>query len=555
MQLADYTNQFLIFSVFALALNLLSGVAGQVSIAAGAFAGLGAFVAGYLAIHAHWAFLPTIIIVIPAGCLLGALMGLPALRLSNENVILLTLATQTAGIAVILAIPQLGGIYGLNGLPSVSVLHHTFLTPIDLLPLLSVIFLIVLAACAVVAYSRLGLVLRGIREDETATRSLGKNVFAYKVLVFSVTCGLIAFGGAIFAWYNAAAIPGQFDINLSIIIVVMVVIGGSGNLLGSLFGAAVIVASTPILENLVNLSESTTSLVRLIVYGGLLIAVIIIRPQGLVPEGVISQRRSRVLSSDMQAKSIETAVLTRVRDSGREFPEPQGERCLVDVVSVSKSFGGIQAVAGLSLRLNAGTITGLIGPNGAGKTTVFNLLTGAIKPDSGTVTLLGADVTGRSLDSIARSGMVRSFQDVRIFGRLTAAQNVLMGARDNAYALEQLNAVGMGSKAKTVASDLSFGEQKLVALARVLATDARVLLLDEPASGIDASWVERMIDIVLSIRRNDIAICVVEHNLQVVQRLASHVYFMENGRVTAQGPMDELSKNARLTEAYFGTAS
>jgi branched-chain amino acid transport system permease protein len=227
---------------------------------------------------------------------------------------------------------------------------------------------------------------------------------------------------------------------------------------------------------------------------------------------------------------------------------------LVEVHGVSKSFGGIHAVRDLSFELVAGRVTGLIGPNGAGKTTVFNLLTGTIKPDAGSVFLNGEDITGWTLNRVAAAGMVRSFQDVRVFAGLTTLENVKMGARSDAYAAEQLAAVGLDGAANVLVGDLSFGEQKLVALARVLATDARVLLLDEPASGIDAAWVDRMLDIIDSIRRPDLAICIVEHNLQVVERLADHVYFMENGSVTAEGTMNELAGEERLTEAYFGAA-
>lgn len=557
MQFADFTNQFLILAMFALSLNLLSGYAGQVSIAHGAFAAVGGFLASYLALNQHWEFAPAVLIVIPAGGLLGALVGLPALRLSSEHLILLTLAVQTAAIAIIMSIPALGGIYGLPGVPPATIAGRTFLTPIDYLPLLGGIAALVLILCTVIGYSHFGRVLRGIREDETATQSLGKNVFGYKLAIFSISSGLAAFGGALFAYYNALAAPGQFDINLSITIVVIMVVGGSGNLLGSLVGAAVVVGSTPFLENLINLSEDKASIIRLIVYGVFLIAVLMLRPQGLIAEGVLAQRRSRGQlapksdGDDVRRLQPNSVPMTPAFDP--ELAAVTGE-CLVEVTEVSKSFGGIRAVDGLSMRLRAGTITGLIGPNGAGKTTVFNLLTGTLKPDAGTVKLLGQDVTGQSLNRIARVGMVRSFQDVRIFARLTALQNVTMGARSDTYAREQLVAVGLADRANVVAAGLSFGEQKLVALARVLATDARVILLDEPASGIDAGWVEKMMDIIATIRRPDIAICIVEHNLQVVQRLADHVYFMEGGRVTAEGPMTELAKSKRLTEAYFGIA-
>lgn len=559
MILIDTLDQVLILSIFAFSLNLLTGYGGQVSIAHGAFGAVGGFLAAYLALKHGWSFWPALLITIPAGCLLGALVGLPALMLGTEHVILLTLAVQTAAISVILSIPVLGGQYGLVGLPAPTLGSHSFLTPNQYLPLLSVIALLVFVICGGLGHSRFGRVLRGIREDDVAARSLGKNVFAYKVIIFSLTAGLAAMGGALYAYYNGIASPDLYGLNLSISIVVMVVVGGAGNLLGSLLGVVIVAGSTPFFEKVISLSPDNTSLVRVIAYGVVLIAILMVRPQGLLPEAVLTRRRSRRSEQAGEPRSPASVAVTGERLPAAEQTlngtEPVAPgTCLVDVQGVSKSYGGIQAVRNLSLRLMAGRTTGLIGPNGAGKTTVFNLLTGAVKPDSGHVYLAGQDITGWSLNRVARTGMVRSFQHVRLFEGLTVMANVQMGAESEERAQAQLAEVGLADRANVIASDLSFGEQKLVALARILATDAKVLLLDEPTSGIDAAWVDRILEIIASLRRPDLALCIVEHNLHVVQRLADEVIFMENGEVTAQGTMDVLAADPRLTEAYFGAA-
>jgi branched-chain amino acid transport system permease protein len=545
----DYFNQFLIMAIFAVSLNLLSGVAGQVSIAHAAFGAIGGFLAGYLAVKHGWGFVPTLLIAIAGGALVGALLGLPALTLGTEHLILLTLAVQTATIAIVLAIPALGGVYGLQGLPFPEVLGHSFGLPAQWTVPLLISAGVVLAICLGINQSRVGRVLRGIREDEVATKSLGKNVFAYKVGIFSLTAGMAAFAGALFVYYSGIVSPDQFGMNLSISIVVMVVVGGSGNFLGSLLGAAFVVGSTPFFEEVIKLSNDTASLVRLIAYGVVLIAVLLIRPEGLLPEGIISRRRAVSAGAGAAATVAPASPQTLVPVPTRE---DSGGEILVDVRSVSKTFGGIAAVDELSFTLQAGRITGLIGPNGAGKTTVFNLITGALKPDSGNVLLDGKNITGSSLNWIARAGMVRSFQDVRIFPGMTVIENVRMGALSDDEAGAQLETVGLTSQANTLTQNLSFGEQKLVALARILATGAPVLLLDEPTSGIDAAWVDRMLAVLAGIRRPDRAICIVEHNLNVVERLADHVYFMEEGKVTAEGTMEELSSETRLSEVYFG---
>ena len=255
---------------------------------------------------------------------------------------------------------------------------------------------------------------------------------------------------------------------------------------------------------------------------------------------------------------------------------PDAPVSLLELKNVTKRFGGLVAVSDLSLPIRKGDLAGLIGPNGAGKTTVFNLLTGFIPPDAGSVKLNGVELVGKNPDEVARLGMVRSFQDVRLFARLPCLSNVALGVQGQPgeslvklffqpggsnraeretreKAMRWLEFVGMADFADVPAGALSYGQSKLVALARVLATEADVLLLDEPASGIDTQWVDAMLDLVEELREQGRTICIVEHNLAVVGRLADHTYFMELGRITAQGTIHELTESPRLAEAYFGT--
>jgi branched-chain amino acid transport system permease protein len=237
---------------------------------------------------------------------------------------------------------------------------------------------------------------------------------------------------------------------------------------------------------------------------------------------------------------------------------------ILELHGLSKAFGGVRAVRDLTFSLPVGRTTALIGPNGAGKTTIFNLITGAIEPDAGQVLLCGDDITGMPMHQVARRGVARTFQDVRIFGRLSALENVRLAVPTRAAdgdrrpaierAREHLAFVGLAQQAEMPVADLAFGDQKLVSLARVLATGAEVILLDEPASGIDARWLERTLDLIATLREQGRTVCIVEHNLEVVERLADHVVFLEAGTVTAEGTMQELKSQTRLVEAYFGMA-
>jgi branched-chain amino acid transport system permease protein len=249
---------------------------------------------------------------------------------------------------------------------------------------------------------------------------------------------------------------------------------------------------------------------------------------------------------------------------------------IVRVEDLAKHFGGLYAVNGVNLSLRENQITALIGPNGAGKTTMFNLITGVLTPDRGRVYLRGQEITGRPPNEVANLGMARSFQDLRLFRQLSVLDNVAMAvphqagenvaelalrpirsrreeAETLARAMAYLELIEMTGKAHERVANLGYGEQKVVAIARLLATEAEVLLLDEPTSGIDPAVLDDMIALVLRLKDLGRTICVVEHSLHVVEKLADHVVFMEEGRVTAEGTIDELTSQERLVEVYFGT--
>jgi branched-chain amino acid transport system permease protein len=511
------------------------------------------------------------------------LASLPASYLDARYMILLTLALSTAILAVVGAIPALGGATGLTSLPFPSVFGTTLLEPSQWFRVTLVIALIVLAICWRMVHSPFGRVLRGIRDDEVATRGVGKNVVRYKVTVFGVTAAMAGIAGALISYYDSSIQPGAFDLSQSLEIIAMIVIGGTANLLGSVLGATLLTLVSYVLSNVVNLSSTVTGYVQLFIYGALIIAFMMLLPQGLLRERWTLERlwarlRHHPTAGDEHAvTAAELAAATEaVAPVNGHSPDGAG-RIALEARGLRKYFGGIRAADELDLELRTGQITGLIGPNGAGKTTVFNLLTRVIPPDAGVVTLTDQVVTDWTPNRIATSGMSRSYQDVRIFGRMSVLENVLIAIPHQPgeslfglffrpwavhkfersarlRALEHLQFVGLAEQADAEASSLAFGEQKLLALARLLATEAKVLLLDEPASGIDIDGVERMLQLIEQLRDRGKCVCIVEHNLHVVERLADRVYFMEAGRITAEGTMTELMGQERLSEVYFGSS-
>lgn len=648
----EYINQILIFLVFAVSLNLLMSYAGQPSLAHAAFGAVGGYTAALLSIHTGVPFLAALVIAMAVGLAIGVLVSMPALALGSEFVILLTLAFAYIVTSLVDGVNALGSQFGLQGVKPISIFGHSFVTPGQIFWVYLIIGALVFAFCWRLGESPYGRVLKGLREDEAATRSLGKNTVRLKTQVFGVTSALAALGGAMFVYYYRTVSPTSFSLNEAIAMIAMVILGGSGNLVGAVLGAAIVQLSTPLLQDVVNVNPDQATFAQQAIYGGLLVLFMLFRPGGILRERSAGKRRrisdeervgpsgadeapeglfvgplgvmpagaidvdagtaavaaagvplARAVSASgeqdhstaLPAKAADGSgarkppsgsMLGRVgsassgdRREGEKAPAKRssmstGEPALV-VRGLHKRFGGIVAVDGVDLDLPAQQVTALIGPNGAGKSTLFGLFTGFMPPDGGTVELHGAKVVGKTPNVVARMGMVRSFQDVRLFYRLSVLQNVMMAipaqagesmtslylrplasARDERrtrkQAMEHLASVGMEEKAELLAGDLGHGEQKLVAIARVLATGADVLLLDEPTSGVDPTWVDRVAEAVNNLARMGKTVCIVEHNLSFLQKLEAGCYFLESGRIVTHGQLTDLMADEELRRAYFG---
>jgi branched-chain amino acid transport system permease protein len=585
----SYINQILIFITFGVAINLVLGYTGILHTGPAAFGAVTGYTMVYLTSSHGWPFAAAILLGVVFAAALGLLLGIPILRLEPLWVILLTLAVQLVVVGLATGLEVLGGSYGLTVDRELKIFGHTLFTPPSVLPVAAVCAVVVFAIGYRLGQSPYGRVLRGIREDDVASRALGKNVFFYKLSIFTITAGMAGLAGGLLSTSIQLATPGIFGFDSSVQIIAIVVIGGVGNLWGTVLGATLVVLLTPFFQNVIKLDDTVASLAQLVAYGAAMTIVVCFRPAGLVPEGASVRRLVARFSGPRPALAGVDGLIT----PGETVNEPGGSRAtvsswrrdivvpegasdvIVDVRDVAKSFAGIRAVDGLSMQLARGKISALVGPNGAGKTTVFNLLTGALAMDSGTVHLNGQDITGLRPDLVARLGMVRSFQDVRAFNGMTVLENVIFGVPDQPgerlaslfsrpmstrsqeraareWAMECLEFVGMGAVAQERCSSLGYGQQKLVTLARLLATDADVLLLDEPASGIDHSSLDEILELILRLRDAGRTVCIVEHSLDVVRRLADHIFFMELGRITAEGDFDELTADERLAEAYFG---
>ena len=562
-------NMIGLFVILGLSLNLLLGYAGMASMAHAAFFGVGAYTTALTARDLGLPFPLTMLVAVAVTALLAGVVTFPALRVRGEYLILLTLAFQMVVYGLMLSWVDLtAGRTGISAIPRPRLFGATLITPAQFLPLIAVGTAAVFAVAYRIGESPLGRVLKAVRDDEVATLAIGKSVLRYKVLVFCVSGGLAAVAAALFAHYQAFINPFSFNLDRSIFIVALVVLGGTANLVGTVVGGALFVG-LPELLRFLQARQDIVDAIRNLLFGLLLMLFMRFRPEGFVPEHARAGRPARPRPAEPSGAAAPPFLPAR--------SDPAPARPALRAEGLRKSFGGITAARDLSLTLPPGKITALVGPNGAGKTTVFNLLTGFIIPDAGTVLLHGTDVTRLTPWKTVRRGLARSFQDVRLFERMTVLDNVLAAIpgqpgerlgplflapgrvaaaerRNRDKALDYLAFVGLLDKAGEIAASLAFGEQKLVALARLVATEADVLLLDEPASGIDLHWVQRILDLIRRLAAAGKTVCIVEHNLEVVTAIADHAYFMEAGRIIAEGRPEELMADRRLGEIYFGTA-
>jgi ABC-type branched-subunit amino acid transport system ATPase component len=248
---------------------------------------------------------------------------------------------------------------------------------------------------------------------------------------------------------------------------------------------------------------------------------------------------------------------------------------ILAIEHVSKAFGGIQAVQNCTFEVSSGLITGLIGPNGAGKTTIFNLITGFLRADSGSIRLQGDELRGLAPHQVQAAGVVRTFQHLRLWGKMTVLENVMLGCRTplgesvvtlflrpgrvraeekaaRERAMEVLEFFGLGVRAEALAEDLAYPEQKLLSMARIFATDAQVLLLDEPTSGLDTDSLGRIVPMVRRLVERGKTVLLIEHNMELIAQLSDEVVFLHEGRVLARGKADQITRDPALTEIYFG---
>ena len=556
-----------LYAILASSFNLLIGFAGLFALSHAAFYALGAYATAIVTTQLGLPFPLPLLIAVAFAAVMSVAIALPALRVSGHYLVVVSLAFQIIVLEVILNWGGLtGGTDGISGVPKYGADDWALDSPGSFLVAAAIGAVACIWICRRLAHSPFGRALRAMRENEAAPEAVGKNILVMKVTVFAFSAGLAAVAGALFARYFSYVGAQSFTIDETIYILAMVILGGTGNLWGSILGAAILVA-LPELLKFIELPVDIADKLRLVIYGAILVLILRFRPEGLLPEP--KGREAADLAGGTAAPADAHAG-----DGLLAAGAGQAGEAVLQASGLAKRFGGITAVSDFAIELHRGRITGLIGPNGAGKTTAFNLLTGFLRPDAGEIRLRGRAIGRRKPHTLVEAGVARSFQDLRLFTKMTVIENVLVALprqsgddiasvffrpfrvareeRENiARAMAVLRFVELDGKAQEVAENLSYAEEKLLVVARLLATGADVLLFDEPLSGLDETTLQEIFPVIRRLAENGKAICIIEHNLDVIKELCDTVCFLDEGRAMATGTPQELMDNPELAERYF----
>jgi branched-chain amino acid transport system permease protein len=609
------------FATLALGLNIVVGFAGLLDLGYAAFFAIGAYTYGIFSSyqiqpewssfwepfqwlgfvsrlhvegvpidHAHfqvsfWLMLPVSALV---AAFFGILFGAPTLRLKGDYLAIVTLGFGEIVPIVARNTPYLtNGAQGLNGALPPTLFGYNFgvqSTPFYYLGVALVVFLIFVSTR--LKDSRIGRAWLAIREDEIAAEAMGVNRTKLKLLAFAVGAGFAGMTGTFYVAKLQTATPEMFTFPVSVMLLVMIVLGGMGSVAGVVVGALFLqLLQSWFLQELTDwihqLGQITgigflerVDLVQAIelIFGIILVLMMLYRRQGLIPE---RRAVTALTHAEQTAVPSRSGFKGELKPLHRKTVDPTVP--LLEIRGIAKAFGGIQAVKSLDLTVMPGSIVAVIGPNGSGKTTFFNLVTGLTHPDGGKVMLSGEDITGFGPHIIVEKGIARTFQNLRLFANMTLLENLLVGThtrtstgalgavlrppsvrREEAAAreraLEVLSIFGnrLMPRREHLAKTLSYANRRRLEIARAIVTQPVLLLLDEPTAGMNPTETLELTDQIRGLRDRGISILLIEHKLNVVNEIADKVIVLDHGEKIAEGSPAEVHRNEEVLSAYLG---